>query len=195
MVVGLDPLRVLLFGSGPLIGYGVDSRDAAVDGHLARLLAERTGRGVIIESRVRLALPTTEAVVSLGGAGTATFAAAVWAPRFTEELQFSDPERCRSTIRAMLYQFRAISDIPLVVCRLPEPLGHDWRTVLRRPRVVSFNGILTEETKAVVHATSVASGTYRPTDAASTDTSWHRALAEQLAPAVVLAVSTTAGRR
>jgi hypothetical protein len=190
LVVGLDPLRVLLFGSGPLIGYGVRTRGDAVDGPLAQLLAESTGRGVILENRVRLGLPIEDAVGSLGGAGTATFAAAVWAPRFGEELRNADTERCRSAVRTMLQQFRAESRIPLVLCHLPEPLGLDWRTLLRRPRVAGFNRILTEEAAAVPGVTAVAIGSYRPLDPRSTLAPWHRAFAEHLAPAVTRALQT-----
>ena len=46
---GADPDRVLLFGSGPAIGYGVLSNDLALPGHLARQLSAITGRGVDID--------------------------------------------------------------------------------------------------------------------------------------------------
>jgi hypothetical protein len=192
LVVGLDPLRVLLFGSGPLIGYGVRTRRDAVDGHLAELLSESSGRGVIVESRVRLGLPIADAVGSLGGAGTATFAAAVWAPRFGEELQHSRTDRGRASIRTMLQQFRAQTQIPLVICHLPDPLGLDWRTLLRSPRVARFNEMLTDEAASVLSVTAVAIGTYRPSDPTSTPGPWHRAVAERLAPAVLRAVGTPA---
>ena len=188
LVVGLDPLRILLFGSGPLIGYGVRARKDAVDGPLAELLADATGRGVIVESRLRLGLPMADAVASLGGAGTTTFAVAVWAPRFGEELRHSDTERCRTSIRAMLQQFRTHSPIPLIVCHLPEPLGHDWRTMLRRPRVARFNRILSEEAASASGVTAVAIGSYRPTDPRSTPAPWHRGVAERLVPAVLRAI-------
>ncbi|TFD76957.1 GAF domain-containing protein [Cryobacterium fucosi] len=41
---GLDSDRVLLFGSGPLVGWGVLSHDLGVPGALARALTRRTGR-------------------------------------------------------------------------------------------------------------------------------------------------------
>jgi hypothetical protein len=193
-VVGLDPLRVLLFGSGPLIGYGVRDRSHAVDGALARLLAERSGRGVIVESRARLALPIADAVGSLGGAGTATFAVAVWAPRFGEELQYADPARNRSAIRGMLQQFRAESRVPLILCHLPDPLGFDWRTVLRRPRVAGFNRILSEEATVVPDVEAIPIGTYRPSDPTSTPAAWHQTFAELLAPAVLRAIARPSSR-
>ena len=46
---GPDPDRVLLFGSGPAIGYGVLSNDLALPGHIARQLSAATGRGVDLD--------------------------------------------------------------------------------------------------------------------------------------------------
>jgi hypothetical protein len=46
---GADPDRILLFGSGPAIGYGVLSNDLALPGHLARQLSATTGRGVDLD--------------------------------------------------------------------------------------------------------------------------------------------------
>ena len=46
---GNDPDRVLLFGSGPAVGYGVLSNDLALPGQLARQLSAITGRGADID--------------------------------------------------------------------------------------------------------------------------------------------------
>lgn len=46
---GTNPDRVLMFGSGPAVGYGVLSHDLALAGHLARQLSAVTGRGVDID--------------------------------------------------------------------------------------------------------------------------------------------------
>lgn len=46
---GADPDRVLLFGSGPTVGYGVLSNDLALPGQLARQLSAITGRGVDLD--------------------------------------------------------------------------------------------------------------------------------------------------
>jgi hypothetical protein len=193
VVVGIDPGRVLLFGSGPLVGYGVTARRDAIDGPLAALLARRTGRGVVVESRVRLGLPTSEAVGSLGGAGTATYHVAIWAPRFGEELQHSKAEHSRSVVRAFLQEFRAESDIPLILCHLPTPLGLDWRTVLRRPRVARYNQVLDEQAQAVRNVTTTDGGTYHPMDPAQApDAIWHRDLAIRVAPAVLHALGHSA---
>ena len=46
---GPDPDRVLLYGSGPSVGYGVLSNDIALPGQLARTLSAVTGRGVDVD--------------------------------------------------------------------------------------------------------------------------------------------------
>jgi len=43
---GPDPDRILVVGSGAVVGYGVLSYDLSVSGQLARLVAGETGRGV-----------------------------------------------------------------------------------------------------------------------------------------------------
>jgi hypothetical protein len=49
---GAAPDRVLLFGSGPAMGYGVTSNELALPGQLARELAVQTARGVELDAVV-----------------------------------------------------------------------------------------------------------------------------------------------
>jgi len=46
-VVGVDPLRLLVFGDSTAVGVGARSQQDALAGHLAAEIAERTGRGVL----------------------------------------------------------------------------------------------------------------------------------------------------
>ena len=46
---GPSPFRVLLFGGGPAVGYGVLSHDLALAGHLARGLTRATGFGIDVD--------------------------------------------------------------------------------------------------------------------------------------------------
>ena len=48
-VPGENPDRVLIFGAGPAVGWGVLSHDLALPGSLARELAKRTGRGAAVD--------------------------------------------------------------------------------------------------------------------------------------------------
>ena len=47
-VAGPDPVRVLLLGGGIAVGYGAPTHDESLTGALARLLAERSGRGAAV---------------------------------------------------------------------------------------------------------------------------------------------------
>lgn len=49
VVAGADPDRILLVGSGVVIGTGVTSYNLGLAGHLARIIAAATGHGVSIE--------------------------------------------------------------------------------------------------------------------------------------------------
>lgn len=46
---GPDPRRLLIFGSGPAMGWGVVSHDIALPGSLARTLTARTGHGTDVD--------------------------------------------------------------------------------------------------------------------------------------------------
>jgi hypothetical protein len=48
-VAGRRPLRVLLIGSGPVVGWGVGSHDLALPGAVARSLAAAPHRGAGVE--------------------------------------------------------------------------------------------------------------------------------------------------
>ena len=49
LIAGPDADRVLVFGSGPAVGWGVDSQDLALPGNLGRVLADLTSRGVVVD--------------------------------------------------------------------------------------------------------------------------------------------------
>jgi hypothetical protein len=46
---GVNPDRVLVFGNGIAVGWGVGTHDLALPGQLARALADRTGRGADVD--------------------------------------------------------------------------------------------------------------------------------------------------
>lgn len=47
---GIDPDRILVFGNGAAVGWGVSSHDLALPGQLARRLSALTGRGVDVDA-------------------------------------------------------------------------------------------------------------------------------------------------
>ena len=66
LIDGPDADRVLVFGSGPAVGWGVESQELALPGNLGRVLADLTARGVVVdvvadpELTVATALPRLE---------------------------------------------------------------------------------------------------------------------------------------
>jgi GAF domain-containing protein len=46
---GIDPDRILVFGNGAAVGWGVRSHDLALPGHLARRISSHTGRGTDVD--------------------------------------------------------------------------------------------------------------------------------------------------
>jgi len=63
---GPDPLRVLLLGDGPAVGYAVLSHELALAGHLARAIASATSRGVVVDVRAESRMTPTQAFERLG---------------------------------------------------------------------------------------------------------------------------------
>ncbi|ROQ38648.1 GAF domain-containing protein [Frondihabitans sp. PhB188] len=47
---GIDPDRILVFGNGAAVGWGVRSHDLALPGQLARKISAHTGRGVDVDA-------------------------------------------------------------------------------------------------------------------------------------------------
>ncbi|WP_219731968.1 hypothetical protein [Glaciihabitans sp. INWT7] len=62
---GVDPVRVLLSGTGIAAGYGTVTHDLAFAGQLARRLAVLSGRGVDLEIRVSTTMTAKACAVTL----------------------------------------------------------------------------------------------------------------------------------
>lgn len=86
VVVGESPIRVLLVGGGVAIGLGVRTRAEALDGQLAAILSERTGRGVVVDTRISTGLRLKDTVEILGASGALTFDVVVFASSFRDAL-------------------------------------------------------------------------------------------------------------
>ena len=110
---GTDSDRVLIFGSGPAVGWGVLSHNVALPGALARALSARTGRGtdvdVIPNPLVTIRTSQTEldglglwrydaVVVSIGTAdAVALLSALVWRRELSALLDRIRDESSRTT--------------------------------------------------------------------------------------------------
>lgn len=121
-VVGLDPIRVLVTGAGLAAGYGVDRHDRTLAGALAQRLADRTGRGVVVDVRSAPLLPASDAVRHVGPNGTHTYDVAIFAPCYLEA-NFSPGAgipRHGAAIRRHLLE-TGPSSLQLVLLGVPSP--------------------------------------------------------------------------
>ena len=66
-VAGPSSTRVLIFGSGPAVGWGVTSHELALPGALARTLASRSGRGADVEVIADMRITVRNALSILRG--------------------------------------------------------------------------------------------------------------------------------
>jgi hypothetical protein len=55
-VAGESPFRILLLGSGPVVGFGVLTHEVALAGHLARRVSEATGCGIDMDVVTQIGL-------------------------------------------------------------------------------------------------------------------------------------------
>ena len=74
---GEDADRVLIFGNGPALGFGVLTHELALPGQLARALSARTRRGADVYAKGNRELTIKSAVAGLAGARLDTFDAIV----------------------------------------------------------------------------------------------------------------------
>lgn len=141
LVYGPDPIRVLLIGSGLAVGHGVSTRAEAIDGRLGERLADRTGRGVIVnnfaDERLRLGDQVLNA--SLGG-GFDLEDVIVWCPSYVE---MSERPWSRPWAGEMRRFLEAVPvDRLLVVSELPAPDGDDHVVSIAAPIIDGINAAL-----------------------------------------------------
>lgn len=193
LVVGTAPIRIVLFGAGPLVGYGVTTRAEAMDGPLAEMVADRTGRGVVLESRVRVDVTVADSVASLGGSGTASFSVAVWSPSFLEGVVRQSRASWRRELQAMCLEFRRTSDAPLVIALLPLPLRANPIAVSGRRWANRINAVIDEvaATQQDVRTVAVEPFSFADLNAPMTDPALFRRAAALVAPVVLHAVGIT----
>ncbi|MDQ1531999.1 MAG: hypothetical protein QOE37_2104 [Microbacteriaceae bacterium] len=123
-VDGPDPLRVLLIGAGLGVGYGVCVAGLALPGHLARLTANRLGRGAIVDNLARPGLALTKTVPLVASAGLGAYQAVVYLPAFTDVTRGAGPSWVASLDELIQAVRLAGPDrLQIVLTGLPEPQG------------------------------------------------------------------------
>lgn len=92
---GVSPDRVLLFGSGPAVGWGVRSHDLGLAGHLARAVSQATGRGVDVDVVADPTMRTADARRVLGDRDLTRYDAVVVVTGINDALEMTDVTKWR----------------------------------------------------------------------------------------------------
>jgi hypothetical protein len=194
LVVGPDPIRLLVFGGGLAVGYGASSRDEAFDGPLARIVAERSGRGVIVENRAVQHVTVADAVGSLGATGAYTFHAAIWSPSFLDGTRRLRLRSWRMALDAMILELREESDLPLVLACMAVPLGAHPVALIGRPYAVRLNRVISQVAARHEHVVAVETEPFIATEigAPVANPVYFADVAARLAPAVLELLGVTA---
>lgn len=140
-VVGLDPVRALVIGSGVAVGFGVIDHDDALTGHLARAIAARSGRGAIVHNRARSRLPLDQALGDLGAIGAHTYGSVIWCPSMFEIIGSPTKGRLgRAVRRAVPFLRRTAGDrVEIVLTGLAMPSSPGSLEEVARRIVPRFN--------------------------------------------------------
>jgi len=140
-LVGLDPVRVLVIGSGVALGWGASSQSKALTGAIAYELQARTGRGAIVVNHAQEMQTVEQTVQDLGVIGATTFGVVVWCPSLFDV--FKSPERGRYH-RALLDGLRSLHETKpksglILICTLPSPTNRGPVEEIARRLVPRFN--------------------------------------------------------
>jgi hypothetical protein len=104
---GIDPDRVLVFGNGAAVGWGVRSHDLALPGQLARRVAAATGRGIDVDLVADPLLTIRTAAQSVPVSRLAAYDAVVVVVGMSDALRLTSPRKWRAGMSALLETLKA----------------------------------------------------------------------------------------
>jgi hypothetical protein len=99
---GIDPDRILIFGNGAAVGWGVRSHELALPGQLARQVSAITGRGVDADVVSDPLITMQNAVEHLPEERLASYDAIVVVIGFSDALRMTSLRRWRHDMSALL---------------------------------------------------------------------------------------------
>ena len=108
---GTDSDRVLIFGSGPAVGWGVLSHDVALPGSLARALTTRTGRGTDVDVIPNPLVTIRTSHAELDGLGLWRYDAVVVSIGTSDAVTLLSPLVWRRELSALLDRIRLESSL------------------------------------------------------------------------------------
>ncbi len=134
-VAGPDPDRLLLVGSGIAVGYGAKSHDLALAGQLARLVSERTGRGVTVDAVVTEEMTGHDVRDLLSRKWLSSVDAVIATPGGLETLLLHPARAWRRQIESLLDHIRDHAPASLHIFIIGVPL---LPTIVPMPPVLGF---------------------------------------------------------
>ncbi|MGH1524905.1 hypothetical protein ACRAWC_13065 [Leifsonia sp. L25] len=105
-VAGRQSLRVLLAGSGPVIGWGVGSHDLALPGALARAIAATTGRGVVVDVVPHPSAGVRRLAGMVHHAGAGRYDVVILSATVADTVRMVEPRRWGAHVAALLREVR-----------------------------------------------------------------------------------------
>lgn len=105
-VAGRQSLRVLLAGSGPVVGWGVGSHDLALPGALARAIAATTGRGVVVDVLTQETAGVHRVARMVRGAGAGRYDLVILSATVADTVRMVEPRRWAAHVTALLREVR-----------------------------------------------------------------------------------------
>ena len=134
---GPDPDRVLLFGSGIAMGYGVGSHDLALAGQIAHRVSDLTRRGVRVDVVAAESLSSQDVLDHLTVSRLRALDAVILTPGSLAHVILMPVARWRQVIEEQLDHFAASAPASLRVVFVAVP---EISQILVAPRLLGYLG-------------------------------------------------------
>jgi hypothetical protein len=147
---GPFPFRVLLFGGGPAVGYGVLSHDLGLAGHLARCLTQATGYGIDMDVVAQVDLRCRKMPALVSDVDLERYDMVIMSVGVQDVLDFASVSEWSDSVEHVLDLLREGSERAYPVCVIAVPTissVFDLEAVLARAadhRAAEFNNRLNE---------------------------------------------------
>lgn len=202
VVAGADPDRILLVGSGVVVGTGVASYNLGLAGHLARIVSAATGHGVSIEVAPLPGLLARSARAELHQLAVRRYDAVILSMGLNDALVFTPRASWAAAVNATLdyLESTVAADARIFLVAIADPS----QSPLFRPIAARFAArharVLNEETARIVSSRPRVSILHYEVGAISDslrvyDTRSYARWANELAPKIVNFLSTQRSRR
>jgi len=120
-VAGRASLRVLLAGSGPVVGWGVGSHDLALPGAVARAVGATTGRGVVVDVVADPSAGVRRLARLLRSAEVGRYDVVILSATVADTVRMVQPTRWGARVEALIREVHA-SGAPIVAWLGAQPI-------------------------------------------------------------------------